>query len=467
MSWGSGNERSEEAMNVRRRDLMLQGLFGAGMWGLRSLATGIPVSLLMNPRRALASDAAVAGPANTAAQYVIFSTSENGDPINANVPGTYGVTVPSGFAPPIHPTFPVDAAGGGGTNTPWSSAAIGATAFSRVVFFHHATYTVVHPDEPTVLHLMNTAPSAEMFPSMLSAQLAPQLGTIQAQPVALGPENITFQNRPQPSLSPVALAEILGSPTGPLGHLQPLRDKYLDKLNAIVRSQGNSAQQAFIDQYALSQRQAREVSENLLSKLQSIPDNSQTSQAIAAAILIQMNVAPVITIHLGFGGDNHTDTNLAGEVAQTGASFATITTLMNALQGATVPGTSTTYADRVTFVSLNVFGRTLAINNNGTAANGRTHNQNHHCAVIIGKPFQACTVGGIEPSTATNDWSAQAIDSNGLGVGPGDSGAVIPFTDTFNSMAKTVCAGVGVSPTFYNDSTNIVSGQVVKLALAT
>ena len=72
---------------ITRRDALMSTLFGVGWVGLRALATGLPASLLVNPRRALASP-----PANKLAQYVIFQTSGNGDPINANVPGTYDDT---------------------------------------------------------------------------------------------------------------------------------------------------------------------------------------------------------------------------------------------------------------------------------------------------------------------------------------------------------------------------------------
>lgn len=444
-------------MSISRRDLMLRGLFGAGMWGLRSLATGIPVSFFLNPRQALASDAGP-GPLNPAAQYVIFNTSGNGDPVNANVPGTYGVSGTSSISAPIHPpTF---------TTTPWTPAALGGAAYNRTVFFHHGTYTVVHPDEGHVLHLMNTAPAAEMFPSMLAAQLAPQLGTIQTQPVALGAETISYQNRPQPNLSPVALADILGAETGPIGQLQGLRDTYLDRMNAVVRSQGNKAQQAFIDRYALSQRQAREISQGLIQSLSTITGNDQDSQALAAVILIRMNVAPVMVLHLGFGGDNHTDTGLANETAQTVAGISSISKLMTNMQSVILSDGVTPLSDRVTFVSLNVFGRTLVVNNDGSTANGRTHQGNHHCAVIIGKAFQAGVVGGIEPDTLTKDYRAMGINPvSGDGVPSSDAGGSIAFADTLNSMAKTVCAGVGVNPTFYNDATNILSGQVVKSAL--
>jgi len=47
-------------MNLNRRDALLSMLFGAGLVGLRSLATGVPAAILMNPRKALAADPAPA-----------------------------------------------------------------------------------------------------------------------------------------------------------------------------------------------------------------------------------------------------------------------------------------------------------------------------------------------------------------------------------------------------------------------
>ena len=51
---------------------------------------------------------------------------------------------------------------------------------------------------------------------------------------------------------------------------------------------------------------------------------------IAAITLIQMNVTPVIAIHIPFGGDNHRDVGLATETAQTVSGVATIAALMAA-----------------------------------------------------------------------------------------------------------------------------------------
>src|SRR4029077_2854178 len=78
------------SMTISRRDALLTTLFGAGCVGLRSLATGLPAWFLLDPSAALAAPPA---PACTAppdrAQFIVFSTSGTGDPLNANAPGTY------------------------------------------------------------------------------------------------------------------------------------------------------------------------------------------------------------------------------------------------------------------------------------------------------------------------------------------------------------------------------------------
>jgi hypothetical protein len=71
---------------VNRRDAVLGLLFGAGFVGLRSLESGIPSAILLDPRRAMAAagDAGAAPTPITKPQYIIYSTSFNGDPVNCN-----------------------------------------------------------------------------------------------------------------------------------------------------------------------------------------------------------------------------------------------------------------------------------------------------------------------------------------------------------------------------------------------
>src|SRR5438045_7442595 len=77
----------ENTMNFTRRSLIQKTVFGAGALGLRALATGLPAAFVSRPLEAFAQDYTCTDKAR--AQYLIIATSSAGDPLNANVPGTY------------------------------------------------------------------------------------------------------------------------------------------------------------------------------------------------------------------------------------------------------------------------------------------------------------------------------------------------------------------------------------------
>src|SRR5579859_1474906 len=78
----------EEPAMVTRREALLLSLFGGGFVGLRLLATGLPVAFFADPKKALARGSAL-NASREKAQYIVLSTSGDGDSINACVPGTY------------------------------------------------------------------------------------------------------------------------------------------------------------------------------------------------------------------------------------------------------------------------------------------------------------------------------------------------------------------------------------------
>ena len=466
-----------------RRGFVMTTLFGAGCVGLRALATGLPAALLLNPRKALANPAA----ANPLAQFVIFQTSGNGDPINANCPGTYddinGSAMTAGIAhsaDPLMVATPLML----GTQTysaalPWAqpwqavpnviASALWQSVLNRTTFWHIATETPIHPKEPDVLKLMDQTQSDEMLVSLIAKTLAPQLGTIQPQPIALGAaspsEALTYGGQTQPLIPPTALKATLTNPTGPLTSLQALRDDTMNQLYALYKNEATPTQQSYIDALVTSQQQARNISQSLLSLLDSIKDNTVGSQISAALALIQMKVAPVLTIHVPFGGDNHRDPNLATETQQTAGVTANGT--YNAAAGLTgVPGIAALMSalnaanlqDQVTFMSLNVFGRTLAVSTG--AGTGRQHNPDHHVAIAIGKGFYPGVIGGVAPG-AGEEYEAVAIDSkSGQGSASGD---VTPAA-SLASWGQTMMAAVGIDTTTITQA--IPSGLMISGALA-
>ena len=438
-------------MNETRRNFLMDGLFGAGWLGLRALATGIPAAVLANPRRALAAYEDVTCFSKEKAQYLILSTSGAGDPVNANVPGTY---VLPAIAHPADPAMAKTSFQLGAATVeaalPWST--LPQPVLNRTTFFHHATLTNNHGNQPKVMRLMGATKRQEMLVSMYASQLAPCLGTVQREPVVVGAngsgEYLSYQGRTLPALSPRGLRDTLANPAGPLGTLQQIRDRDLDKLNALFKQHGATAEQrTFLDRMALSQREARSISQALLENLAAITTNDANNQVVAAVALIKMNVTPVVSVHIPFGGDNHNDTDLANETRQTVSGVATIALLMQKL-------TEMELQDRVTFASMNVFGRTLA--KLGTA--GRDHLANHHVTVMIGKGIRPGVVGGLVPKAG--DFGASPIvSSTGRASPSGD----ISFDDSLGAMGKTLGHALGVSPAALEE--NILVGKPVKSAL--
>ncbi len=433
---------------ISRRDALLSTLFGSGYVGLRALATGLPASLLLRPRTALAAPSAMCV-APDKAQYIIFNTSGAGDPINANVPGTYEDTkIAHSADPSMAPTSLTIQGQTHMAAAPW--ATLPQSVLDRTVFWHLMTNTPVHPKEPQVLQLMGATQAGEMLPSLLAKQIAPCLGTIQPQPISVGAaspsEALTYGGAALPVVPALALKATLTNPAGPLTTLQPLRDQTLNQIYDVYKTAASPAQRQYIDSLVTSQEQVRNIGQSLLSALSSIKDNSASSQVLAAITLIQMNVAPVVAIHIPFGGDNHRDIALATETAETVSGVATIASLMQQLASAGL-------ADKVTFMSLSVFGRTLG----STNTDGRQHNSNHQVSITIGKPFVGGVVGAVGP--VGNDYGASAIDSK---TGAGSSSGDVKAADTLAAFGKTMLAAVGADPAVITSTT----GKVVGSALA-
>ncbi|MBL9040899.1 MAG: DUF1501 domain-containing protein [Myxococcales bacterium] len=430
-------------MHVTRREAIVSALFGAGSIGLRALATGLPASVLLNPRTSLADACA----SRERAQYLIWATSGSGDPSNANVPGTYD---DPGIAHSLDPAMaPTPMTLSGKTYTaakPWAS--LPQAVLDRACFFHHTTLTNSHANEGKVLKLMGAVKRQEMLISLLAKNLAPCLSTVQAEPASISGEVITFGGRILPALTPVGLRDVFVSPKGPLTNLQALRDADLDRVHEVLKQSGNSIQRSYLERMANSKNELRNISDSLLANLSNIRANDLDGQLTAAVSLIQMNVSPASVIFIPFGGDNHSDANLARETAQHVSGCGAIATLMQRLATAKLQ-------DRVTFVLMNVFGRSL----NRPQRMGRDHLGNHHCSVIIGKRIRGSVVGGVVK--AGNDYAATPIDSKtGL---PATAGADIRFEETLGAVGKTIAAAVGLSSEVLNDQ--ITTGKIVQAAL--
>jgi hypothetical protein len=218
-----------------------------------------------------------------------------------------------------------------------------------------------------------------------------------------------------------------------------MRDSDLNRLNDLFKKDGTTVQRQYLDNWANSQTDARNIKEDLLDKLAALTTNTPLNQVSAAVIMLQMKVAPVVSMRIPFGGDNHNDADLAQETLDTVAGVSLIQTLFDQLGAAGL-------TDQVTFANLNVFGRTLAVANRGIT--GRDHLANHHVTMIVGKNVRPSVIGGVVPLKGSNEYTAVAIDSTSGAGGPSGDIAV---TDTLASVGKTLAAAVGVDPSVTDD----------------
>ena len=453
-------------MMLNRRKTLLAGLFGAEYIGLRALATGLPAWFIARPRAASAQDMQCAIDARDKMQYLVMSTSSSGDPLNCNAPGTYE-------APEIiHPLQPTVAAttlsiGGRsyGAALPWAGTDVGGAldpaTLARTGFFHYSTRSTVHGDQPKVMKLLGGTSRSEMMISAYAKHLATCFGTVQPEPIAVGArgnasELVSFAGRTLPSISPTQLKQLLtGTKNSPLQALRAVRDASIDKLNALAKTIGNNVQRQFLDAMALSRTQVRELADALATTLNAITADDTKGQGLAAAALISANVTPVVTMHIAFGGDNHTDTDLAGEAAQTITGVQGIQQLMDALGGLGL-------TDKVTFATMNVFGRNL----NGIAKTdgrtGRDHFGNHAVSVLVGKNIAPAVIGGVVKGS-TGIYAASDIDSaSGMPVTGGD----IPVAQSNVALARTLGVALGIPSSLLDgDLAANAGGKIVNPAL--
>ena len=430
-------------MTFTRREALLQSLLGAGYLGLRAAASGLPAWFLQNPR-ASAQDMQCTLATKDRAQYLIACASSAGDPIACNVPGTYAAAA---IMHPAQPEFAATSIRLGASEVQgaqiWST--LKPAVLDRSNFFHHITSGLVHGDHPKVMRLLGRTAGGEMWPSLYAKHLWKCLGTVQAEPVAVGAKSalefVAFSGRTLPTVTPTQLKQLLtGSKTDPLVKLRPLRDQTLDRLNATFKQGGTPEQQQFLDAMAASQGQVRQLAESLATTLNAITDDGVAGQALAAAALIAAKVTPVVTLHIPFGGDNHTDEDLYDEwfdhTDHDGSKRGVpgVQAVLDALA-------SLQLTDAATFATMNVFGRDLSGTAKVEARAGRDHFGNHAVMLMIGRHVQAGVSGGCT-LIANGVYGASDIDSaSGASLA---SAGDIPRADTHLAAAKTLGVALGI-----------------------
>ena len=440
-------------MKLTRRDALLGTLFGAGMIGLRSAASGLPAAFIANPRRALAQVPAEMCSNAAKAQYVIFSTSAQGDPINTNAPGTY---IDTNIVHPQDPTMAPKSIMVGGTSwqaaTPWST--LGAT-LGRTTFFHLMTNTPIHPKEHDVLDAVGRG--AERGHVRRDVSVAPREAARALPRHAADAAGIDWRARDDhlrgggaPDHPTHGARSDARFQQGALGQLQKLRAQTLDTaIMPIYRDGGASpAQLQYIDSLVTSQQQMQGIQQSLLTAITGLKDNSVASQIAAAVALIQMKVSPVLAIHIPFGSDNHpTRTSRPRRPRR----YPAWPRWWPFSRRSPRPTSKT----KSRFCRSTCSGAPWA----RTTTAGRNHNGNHQLSLAIGKPFKSAVIGGV--AQVAGDYGAVDIDATSGAPTPGGN---IKAIDTMTSFAKSVMTAFGGDPTVI--SQQITGGAVVPAMIA-
>lgn len=434
----------------QRRWLLRTALLGSGLAGLQALATGLPRSVFTRGLGALDAHAAGSTP-----QYLILLTSNAGDPVNAGAPGIHGVR---GVVANPQPSMAGRTIDLGPVRTsaaaPWAS--LPQWTLDRTAVIHHRTYQNAHNLYSKVMGLVGSARNrsgngSEHLSSLISSELAGPLGTAQQEPIrlAMGREPLSFEGRAIQNLAPSTLADLLTPDADDAGVLElaRLRDQSLDAVYRIATEYGTPRQQRLIDRLAHTRDQARELDLGLVDRFSSIDGDDTSNQLSAALTLLMMNVSPVVTVTVEWGGDNHSDPGLEEEAAGMVSGFEILREFYEELE-------TSPLRDRVTVAYFGVFGRTLA--SRGTY--GRDHNLNHHTMTIMGDRVSPGVYGGVTP--IGEDFGATAMDSaSGASVDEGD----IPTTETLEAAGRTLARAVGVTDAAIDQ--RIQGGRVIRAAI--
>ena len=420
----------------RRSFLKMSSVVGSSLV-LRSLASGIPMSALMG---AIPTDEVLAQAEDSKTpQFLIMNLSQAGDPFNASCPGVYNTGLEGVLHNQQATMAPTDFTLGSNTVTaakPWADLqAAQGYAVNRMAFIHHSTRTNIHPQFGAVMSLMGNSRGAqgeniaEFLPSMLSQSLAAQMETIQAQPLNLSGPRVDYEGQTLNQTQPNTLGDLFPTYSSVEHSLRTLRDTDLLKMHNALKVTGSRKQKAWLESQATALEELRQLDEVLVQGFSDITENTPEAAIEAAIIAFKLNITPVATMGVGFGGDNHNDVGLADEAEQHVSGLEVFATLFRRLQEENMQ-------DQVTFANLGVFGRTLSDRKQG---NGRDHNLNHHVMMMSGQYVNAGVYGGIKP--VGTDFGATGIEST---TGTSNDGGDIPVDESLESAAKTLAAAVGL-----------------------
>ena len=301
-------------------------LFGAGLVGLRSLASGIPA---VDAPESAARDGRGArrrggrrgaGDHQSAVRHLQHVVRRR--PVNCNAPGTYddpGIDHPSD---PSMVSTPMTFGVADGQRGARSGRRSPASVLARTCFFHHGTYTIIHPDEVKVLgahgasRRRRDAPLVSVARALHGARDGAPAAALAGRPTGPSRPSSTRGSR-RPSSRRRRWRASSRSPRTASARPTWWRSATRRSIRSTPTraARGIRRRRTSSTSTRRRSRSFARCSRACSSSLSAIKDNSQDSQIQAAIILFQMKVTPVVAVHVSFGGDNHGDTGLASEIA--------------------------------------------------------------------------------------------------------------------------------------------------------
>ncbi|BCE01089.1 DUF1501 domain-containing protein [Marinicellulosiphila megalodicopiae] len=448
--------------NISRRDILKNGMSGAAAFSLRSMATGLPVGFLL-------SGAMPAYAAQAKDQKLILAMSDDGESINCYAPGTYSSDASNALSTIERPTTAQLGTGVLGTIngndvtaldfSEMASFNLGDTQVDaarylsylpedlreRLGFFHLRTAANGHPEGPNVhgVHGGLTAVNGRGVEEIQSALMQEmQLNSLNhnsllTTPMVLGNGRglATLKNEgiAITRYSPLDIKNLFlgGEASVDLNNMKRLYENTIDSMYRDIKQNGSTAQMNFLDAHALSRSQAVILGEELGDLLSSITGETNTDQALASVGLIKANLAPVVVIRYAFSGDNHSDTDLSGEVAASIEQTNAIVQLWDLLK-------TENLQDDINFATYDIFGRTFGRNSEG----GRDHHNSHCTNFMFGSNVKAGVVGGVE---AWDNSGIRIARASGINSTTGlMADADISLDETLVAYCRTLMAMQGI-----------------------
>jgi hypothetical protein len=432
---------------VFRRDILQSLLGGAGVWAIRSAATGLPAAFLMNPLGY--ADAAKPSEVDPAkAQFAVLVMSDAGEPINNNGPGSYDFPDMVHAADPALGPAPLRL----GTVTT-TAAQVWSTlpqwVLDRTMFMHHTTFSDNHGTLGGLIGVYGKTKAGEILPSIFAKHLGPALKTIQSTPIAAGVGDVLSAGGLRiPNTPPQTWRQLVVQYAELPAAMQQIRDKTISRIHQTIRARGTPAQLKFLDRLAKSGAEAKRLGDSGSAILSTIKDNGNDGQLTAAVAIIKMNITPVVGIALNFGMDNHSDVALTGEAANHKNVLASLNAFFSLLR-------SNGLEDRVTLGYLGVFGR----NFKAPGLKGRDHWGPHCTSFVVGKNVRAGVYGGT--IAGRGDYMATGMDS-ATGAAVIEGGDIV-VGNSLASLTKTIGAALGIPAAVLDDE--ILAGRIVKAAV--